>query len=56
LEKRIFNGKYYKIFIILNKKNIADLKSQTEKFDKRDLNQYILDEFKSSFLKLSNKL
>lgn len=56
LEKNPINNKYYKIFVILNKKNIWELKSQIEKFDKRELNQYILKEFKDSFLKFSKKL
>lgn len=56
LDKKPINNKFYKIFVILNKKNIWELKSQIEKFDKRELNQYILEEFKDSFLKFSKKL
>ena len=50
------NGKFYKIFVTLNKKNISEVKSQTEKFDKRGVNQYIIKEFKASFFKFSKKI
>lgn len=56
LEKKLINNKFYKIFVMLNKKNISELKSQTEKFDKKELNQYILNEFENSFLKLLKKI
>ncbi len=56
LADKDINGKFYKIFVILNKKNIAEFKSQTEKFDKRGLNQYILDEFKNSFFRFFKKV
>jgi ribonuclease P protein component len=41
LNSKRINGKYYKIFVTLNKKNITELKSQTEKFDKKAINHYI---------------
>jgi RNase P protein component len=50
------NNKFYKIFVTLNKKNISELKSQIEKFDKGTSNQYILKEFKSSFFRFSKKI
>jgi RNase P protein component len=50
------NNKFYKIFVNLNKKNISELKSQIEKFDKGASNQYILKEFKSSFFRFSKKI
>jgi RNase P protein component len=55
IDKKI-NGKFYKIFVTLNKKNISELKSQLEKFDKRGVNNYILNEFKSSFFRFSKKI
>lgn len=51
LSTRRINGKYYKIFVSLNKKNITELKSQTEKFDKKGTNQYIWREFEKSFFR-----
>lgn len=50
INKKI-NGKFYKIFITLNKKNIWELKSQIEKFDKTAINHYILTEFENSFFR-----
>jgi RNase P protein component len=54
--KKDINNSFYKIFITINKKNIWELKSQIEKFDKQELNHYIIKEFKDSFLKFSKKL
>lgn len=48
--------RYYKIFVNLNKKNIWELKSEIQRFDKRDANHYILEEFKKSFLFFLSKL
>jgi len=56
LSKKMINWKYYKIFVTLNKKNISDLKSQIEKFDKRGGNHYILEQFKNSLLNFSKKV
>lgn len=56
LIKTRINWKFYKIFVTLNKKNITELKSQTEKFDKRDLNQYILREFENAFLVFKKRI
>ncbi len=54
--KKSIGGKFYKIFVNLNKKNIWELKSQTEKFDKREVNHYILKEFQKSFFSFSKKI
>ena len=55
VEKDI-NDRFYKIFITINKNNISEIKSQTEKFDKQKTNHYILSEFKGSFLFFLSKL
>ncbi len=55
IEKDI-NGRFYKIFISMNKNNISEIKSQIEKFDKQQANHYILGEFKKSFLFFLSKL
>jgi len=55
-EKKDINGRFYKIFISINKNNISELKSQIEKFDKDTINHYILDQFQKSFLFFLSKL
>jgi len=55
IEKEI-NTKFYKIFVTINKNNISEIKSQTEKFDKQQTNHYILCEFKKSFLFFLSKI
>lgn len=50
------NGKFYKIFVSINKNNIWELKSQIEKFDKHTTNHYILQDFQKSFLFFLSKL
>ncbi len=55
-EKKDINGKFYKIFININKNNIWELKSQIEKFDKHTTNHYILNKLKDSFLFFLSKI
>ena len=55
-ETKEINGKFYKIFVSINKNNIWELKSQIEKFDKYTTNHYILEDFKKSFLFFLSKL
>lgn len=50
------NWKFYKIFITLNKKNLADLKAKIEWLDKKTSNQYLLEEFIESFFRFSKKI
>lgn len=56
LDKKDVSGKYYKIFVNMNKKNIWDLKNQVEKFDKVQANNYILQDFQKSFLFFLSKI
>lgn len=55
IEKYI-NGKFYKIFISINKNSIWELKSQIEKFDKSMTNHYIIKDFEKSFLFFLSKI
>lgn len=55
-EKKDINGKFYKIFVSINKNNIWELKSQIEKFDKHNINHYILQDFQKSFLFFLSKI
>lgn len=41
--------KFYKIFIILNKSKLDNLKQNLESFDKRAINDYTIKEFQKSF-------
>jgi len=41
--------KFYKIFIILNKSKLDNLKQNLESFDKRAINNYTIKEFQKSF-------
>jgi len=51
LSNKKVNGKYYKIFVTMNKKNMTEFKSQIEKFDKKAINQYIWGVFEKSFFR-----
>jgi RNase P protein component len=55
-DKKVINGKFYKIFVFINKNSISELKSQMEKFDKEHVNHYISSEFEKSFFKFLNKI
>jgi RNase P protein component len=41
--------KFYKIFIILNKSKLDNLKQNIESFDKKAINDYTIKEFQKSF-------
>ena len=55
-DKSEINGSYYKIFVTMNKNKLWILKSQMEKFDKVQVNHYIVEEFEKSFFKFLKKL
>ncbi|UFX83379.1 ribonuclease P protein component [Candidatus Absconditicoccus praedator] len=55
-EKKTFNGGYYKVFIVFNKKTIAFLKENVESEQKKLIKEQILDFFAFSFNNLNKFL
>ncbi|MFZ2150733.1 MAG: hypothetical protein WAZ12_00230 [Candidatus Absconditicoccaceae bacterium] len=43
------SGRFYKIFITLNKSKLDNLKQNLESFDKKAINDYTIKEFQKSF-------
>ena len=55
-DKNNIGWNYYKVFVTMNKNKLWILKSQMEKFDKVQVNHYIVEEFEKSFFKFLKKL
>lgn len=47
-----FNNKFYKVFVVLNKKILPDIQQTIENLDKKNINQYIDNIFSEDFSKL----
>ncbi|MCF7835469.1 hypothetical protein K9M48_05515 [Candidatus Gracilibacteria bacterium] len=55
IENKI-SGSFYKIFIILNKNKIDELKKNFENFDKKAISNYTKEELRKSFISFQDYL
>lgn len=56
LIKTPIKGEFYKIFVMLNKNRIEDLKKYFESFDKNTISKYTKEELRNSFISFQSYL